>query len=347
LDNIGARVEDALLASLASSRSLDVAVGYFNLRGWALVADAVDALPDLSDGGPRVRVLVGMTETPHDEMRRLAWGRQPELVDQCTAVGYREDIVGEFREQLQVGMPVVGDEEALRALRRQVVAGVVEVRVHTAHRLHAKLYLCHREDSAAPRVAYVGSSNLTESGLRTQGELNVDVLDGDATSKLAAWFNDRWEDRLSLPVMPQLIEVLDESWASETLLNPYLVYLKMAYHLSKEAREGLIGYGLPATMQEELLDFQAAAVKIAARIVMQKNGAMVGDVVGLGKTMVATAVARLLQEDNNYETLVVCSSDIPPRSRNCYPPARDVPRLWLPSSCPTPLRLRPSPRSSP
>ena len=165
-------------------------------------------------------------------------------------------------------------------------------------------------DTAAPRVAYVGSSNLTEAGLRTQGELNVDVLDGDATDKLAGWFNDRWEDWLSLPVMPELVGVLDESWASEMLLDPYLVYLKMAYHLSKEAREGLIGYGLPASMQEELLDFQAAAVKIAARIVTQKRGAMIGDVVGLGKTLIGTAVARLLQEEYGFETLVVCPKNL-------------------------------------
>lgn len=310
LDNIEARVEDELLLSLASSRTLDVAVGYFNLRGWALVADAVDALAGPCGGGPKVRVLVGMTEAPRDEMRRLAWGRQPEPTDQRTAVRYREEVVGEFREQLQVGLPVVGDEEALRALRRHITAGDVEVRLHTAHRLHAKLYLCHRDDTAAPRVAYVGSSNLTEAGLRTQGELNVDVLDGDATNKLAVWFNDRWEDRLSLPVMPELVEVLDESWASETLLDPYLVYLKMAYHLSKEAREGLIGYGLPASMQEELLDFQAAAVKIAARIVTQKRGAMIGDVVGLGKTLIGTAVARLLQEEYGFETLVVCPKNL-------------------------------------
>ena len=231
-------------------------------------------------------------------------------MDQKTAVRYKAEVVKEFREQLQVGLPVAGDEATLQTLRRQIKEGDVEVRLHTAHRLHAKLYLCHRDDTAAPRVAYIGSSNLTESGLRTQGELNVDVLDGDATSKLAGWFYDRWRDRLSIPVMPQLLEVLDESWASGILLDPYLVYLKMAYHLSKEARDGLVGYGLPASMQEELLEFQAAAVKIAAQIVTQRGGAMIGDVVGLGKTLVGTAVARLLQEENGYETLVVCPKNL-------------------------------------
>ena len=297
LDNIDKKVEDALLTTLASSRTLDVAVGYFNLRGWNLIADAVDMLPDSPDGEPKVRVLVGMAETPQDEMRRLAWGRQPDQVDQRAAVQHRADLVREFREQLEAGLPVVGDEAGLQNLRRQISDGDVAVKLHTAYRLHAKLYLCHRNDTVAPRAAYVGSSNLTHSGLRTQGELNVDMTDVDATRKLARWFNKRWGDRLSLEVVPHLVEVLGESWASGTLLDPYLVYLKMAYHLSKEAREGLISYGLPASMQQELLEFQAAAVKIAARIVTQKNGAMIGDVVGLGKTLIGTAVARLLQEE--------------------------------------------------
>ena len=312
LDNIESQTEGELLETLKSSFRLDAAIGYFNLRGWKLLADAVDALPNrgVGEGHPKARILVGIQETPAGEMRRLAGLRQPDPMDNLTASRLKGETVAEYRNQMQIGLPTVGDEGALRALLRQIEAGDVEVRVHTAHRLHAKLYLCHREDSAAPRVGYVGSSNLTVAGLREQGELNVDVVDGDATEKLAGWFEDRWNDPFTVPAMPELAESLRESWASEELLDPYLVYLKMAYHLSKEAREGLIEYGLPASMKGRLLDFQAAAVKIAARIVMQKGGAMVGDVVGLGKTLVGTAVARLLQEDQGYETLVVCPKNL-------------------------------------
>ena len=309
LDNIDLETERELLRTLGSSYRLDAAIGYFNLRGWKLLAAAVDALPERSDG-PKARILVGIHEAPSVEMRRLARMRQPEPIDNRTAARLKGDTVAEFRDQLQIGLPTEGDETALRALLRQIEAGDVQVRVHTAHRLHAKLYLCHREDTAAPRVGYVGSSNLTVAGLREQGELNVDVVDGDATEKLARWFEDRWNDPFTVDAMPELAESLHESWASEEQLDPFLVYLKMAYHLSKEAREGLIEYGLPASMQDELLDFQAAAVKIAARIVMQKGGAMIGDVVGLGKTLVGTAVARLLQEEQSFETLVVCPKNL-------------------------------------
>ncbi|WP_423916837.1 helicase-related protein [Candidatus Poriferisodalis sp.] len=309
LDNIALETQQELLDSLSSSYQLDAAIGYFNLRGWGLLAEAVDALPARADG-PRARILVGMHEAPADEMARLARLEQATPMDNAGAARLKNETVGEYREQLQVGLPTYGDEAALRTLLRQIESGTVEVRVHMAHRLHAKLYLCHRGDTAAPRVAYVGSSNLTSSGLREQGELNVDVVDGDATEKLAGWFEDRWNDPLSADAAPQLAEILKGSWASEEPLDPYLVYLKMAYHLSQEAREGLVEYGLPASMQNELLDFQAAAVKIAARIVMQKGGAMIGDVVGLGKTLVGTAIARLLQEEQGFETLVVCPKNL-------------------------------------
>ena len=310
LDNIDNKTEGELLDTLGSSYRLDAAIGYFNLRGWKLLADAVGAMTSASGGGPKARVLVGIHEPPADEMRRLVRMRKPEPVDNKTASRLKGKVVSEYRDQLQVGLPTEGDEVALRTLLRQIEAGEVEVRVHTSHRLHAKLYLCHREDTAAPRVGYVGSSNLTVAGLREQGELNVDVVDGDATDKLAAWFEDRWNDPLTVNAMPELAESIRESWASEDRLDPYFVYLKMAYHLSREAREGLIEYGLPASMRERLLDFQAAAVKIAARIVMQKGGAIIGDVVGLGKTLVGTAVARLLQEDQGFETLVICPKNL-------------------------------------
>ncbi|MCY3924257.1 MAG: phospholipase D-like domain-containing protein [bacterium] len=309
LDNIDQPLEAAMLETLATSRRLDCAVGYFNLRGWQLIAGAVDALPG-GNGLPKVRLLVGMTENPADEMRRLVRARLELPVTNRVADEFRRSTLGEMRAQLQVGVPTLADERGLRTLRRQLAGGHVEVRLFLAHRLHAKLYLCHRDDTAAPRVAYLGSSNLTRAGLREQGELNTDVLDGDATAKLQTWFDARWDDQFSVPANPELVELLDESWVSPKPLEPYLVYLKMAYHLSAEAREGLIQYDLPALMRDRLLDFQAAAVKIGARIVSRRGGVIVGDVVGLGKTMIATAIARLLQENEGSEALIVCPKNL-------------------------------------
>ena len=91
----------------------------------------------------------------------------------------------------------------------------------------------------------MGSSNLTFSGLSGQGELNIDVLEHDATKKLQRWFNERWEDKFCLDISQELVEIIDESWAREKLIPPYYIYLKMAYHLSQEARDGLSQYQVP------------------------------------------------------------------------------------------------------
>ncbi|GAB4345563.1 MAG: hypothetical protein OHK0047_38930 [Leptolyngbyaceae cyanobacterium] len=46
------------------------------------------------------------------------------------------------------------------------------------------------------------------SGLRSQGELNVEVVDRDDTSKLEQWFEERWDDRFCLDISEQLAEII-------------------------------------------------------------------------------------------------------------------------------------------
>ena len=48
-----------------------------------------------------------------------------------------------------------------------------------------------------------------------QGELNVDVLEHDATKKLAKWFEDRWNAHWCLDISKDLISIIEESWARE------------------------------------------------------------------------------------------------------------------------------------
>ena len=74
------------------------------------------------------------------------------------------------------------------------------IKLFTRRPLHGKTYLCHRQDANLPIVGFVGSSNLTMSGLRHNYELNVDVLDFDAAKKLDAWFVARWDDKFSIDI---------------------------------------------------------------------------------------------------------------------------------------------------
>jgi SNF2 family DNA or RNA helicase len=102
------------------------------------------------------------------------------------------------------------------------------------------------------------------------------------------------------------------SWAREEAIPPYHIYLNIAYHLSTEARAGLSQFRLPARFEQELFEFQKSAVKIAARHLHRRGGVMIGDVVGLGKTMMATALARMFEDDLGYETLIICPKNLEP-----------------------------------
>src|SRR5439155_11152968 len=98
----------------------------------------------------------------------------------------------------------------------------------------------------------------------------------------------------------------------ETLIPPYHIYVKMAYHLSQEARAGLTEFRIPADFRRLLFEFQSAAVRIAARHLNKRGGVLIGDVVGLGKTLMATALARIFEDDFGLETLILCLKNLVP-----------------------------------
>ena len=305
---VDSRLLPALQDTLTLSSRADFCVGYFNLRGWGGIGPSVDGW---GPGDGPCRVLIGMQRLPHEELRNALslLDRSPGM-DNRTAQRLRVQLAEQLRQQLTIGIPTDEDEQTLRQLAAQLRSKKVIVKLFLRHPLHAKLYLLFRDDPVSPIVGYLGSSNLTFAGLSGQGELNIDVLDHDAALKLEQWFEDRWKDRFCVDITEELVGIIEESWARETLVPPYHVYLKMAYHLSHEARAGLAEFKIPPVFGDRLFDFQAAAVKIAAHHLNKRNGVLIGDVVGLGKTLMAAAVARIFEDDYGLETLIICPKNL-------------------------------------
>ncbi len=308
-DNIEQHLRPALTETMEVSDHADFCVGYFNLRGWRSIDEYVEKWE--GGDGHCCRLLVGMQRLPQEELRiarSLSVGGGQ--LDNQTALRMKVRLAEEFRDQLTIGAPTNEDEAGLRRLARQIKAKQVVVKLFLRHPLHAKLYLLFRPDPVNPSVGYLGSSNLTQSGLSHQGELNVDLLDHDACQKLARWFEDRWSDRWCIDISDELVQIIEESWAREEPIPPFHIYVKIAYHLSQEARAGLTEFRIPRDFNNKLLDFQTAAVKIAAHHLNKRGGVMIGDVVGLGKTLMATALARVFEDDHGLETLILCPKNL-------------------------------------
>ena len=169
-DNIDRDLLPALRDTLQVSERADFCVGYFNLRGWKKIDDLIEKWN--GGTGQCCRLLVGMQSLPRDELREALHVLDGENgIDNQTAIHLKKQLAEEFREQLTIGAPNNDDEAGLRRLSRQLREQKVVVKLHVRHTLHAKLYLLFRPDPIAPTVGYLGSSNLTFSGLKRQGEL--------------------------------------------------------------------------------------------------------------------------------------------------------------------------------
>ena len=308
-DNIELQLLPTLQKAMEVSRRADFCVGYFNLRGWRHIDQYVE---QWSGGdGNCCRLLVGMHRPAEEQLLRTATlPNSADEIDNAGARRWQKKLAEEFRDQLTLGAPTDADEAGLRRLARQIRTGKLQVKLLLKHPLHAKLYLLQRLDALNPKIGYLGSSNLTMAGLSKQGELNVDITDADAWDKLAKWFEDRWMDRFCMDISRELAEIIENSWAREIQPPPYHIYLKMAYHLAADARLGQEEYDIPDEFGNKLLDFQIAAVKMAARIIERHGGVMIGDVVGLGKTLIGSAIAKVLQEQKNHETLIICPRNL-------------------------------------
>jgi superfamily II DNA or RNA helicase len=324
-DNIDQKFTEGLSGIVGNSgvERVDFCAGYFNLRGWDLIMNQIDTLPggrveELDETGREVKVhrvcrlLIGM-HRPDEEIIRAMYSGQTWLTDRDFVARCKRKIARDFRNQLLWGVPSNKDQETLNTLLRQLQQKKVVVKLHAKREpLHAKLYIAYRPTDFSNKIqALMGSSNLTYSGLTGQGELNGLYVAKEETESLAAWFDARWNDRFCIDISEALIDILQESWACANI-PPYYIYLKAAYHLSQEARAGLNEFTLSKEFMDELFPFQQNAVKIAARYLNneKRGGAMIGDVVGLGKTITACAISKIYEEAFGGTTLVICPANL-------------------------------------
>ncbi|KQX09285.1 NgoFVII family restriction endonuclease [Streptomyces sp. Root431] len=321
-DNITAdtRLGRALRESLRDFDTVDIATGYLDLRGWDSFADILSSKDRPTLGTrPTARVLVGMVapsdseqllDLLQDQVQPPEYGA--DIHDRERALARRDQLVKHLRTQLMRGLATPAGQATLQTLKRQLRDGIVAMKIFTERPLHGKTYIFHDPAKKhGSRWAYVGSSNLTGAGLHRNLELNIDVQDSDATEKLATWFDQRWDDRFSLSITEEIIDLISDSWADEEQPSPFEVYLKVCHSLAQDARDGM-GYVLPKSMSTLLLDYQESAVRTLARRIVRRGGTMLGDVVGLGKTLTAVATALMLQAAEDYSTLVLCPKNLVP-----------------------------------
>jgi len=152
-DNIENYLVDGLRYTLDVSNRADFCVGYFNLRGWKQVAENIEPWNGIE--GNCCRLLVGMQKPPLEIIKEYFSTSDQLTIDNQKAAAIKKKLAQEFKEQITVGVPTDEDERGLRQLSSQIKAKKVIVKLFLRYPLHAKLYLCFRDDKINPIIGFI------------------------------------------------------------------------------------------------------------------------------------------------------------------------------------------------
>lgn len=304
IDNRNQTLQEALKNALSSADRVDIAVGFFYFSGFQALFD------QLKD--KKVRILVGLEVDPllvseiaqyakdGDEDLSRWQPRRPTTSRTALKLNYIDSFVGFMNDS-----DIFDDDktsEIFDLYIQKVKDGTLEIR-KTVSDYHGKFYLLHnkKEESQRgdfPGTAFMGSSNLTYRGLIGQGELNDSSREKNKFQEYQAQFENMWNDSQSITIADkhtaqEFIETIKPRIWKYALPTPYHIYIRVLHELFHQ--EEINSLKTPKTISSGLyidLEYQIDAIKIVIDKLNKYDGALLADVVGLGKSIISSAVAR-------------------------------------------------------
>lgn len=291
--NFNSEIKKILNEVIPSCHTIYIRVGYFYFSGFSLIAEALE--------NKKVKVLVGMSpdKTITDLIKKSKEVIKKSYLDQLIKNVDENAILDNYAEQ-----------KSFYIFQKKIKDGSLEIR-QQIEADHAKEYIFElkEEFSKALQIKGItlsGSSNFSNSGFITQAELNhlfYDKFEYDAAIEA---FNNKWNDSSSIPLINSTNFEEFQKYTSKFHFNqkpsPYLLFVRVLDEYFKERSDSNITFAKEITGEFDDFKYQKDAVTKGLDIIKQHNGVLVADVVGLGKSIVASAIAYNL----DLPTYVIC-----------------------------------------
>ena len=287
------KLKSRIVELIQNSKELKFLVGFFYFSG---IKELYKALKD--DLNLQVNVLVGLDvdKTIHglveygDNTKQLTDREKFErfLKSISKSINTDDFDTPDFYEQVKFFLSLIKQDKLI--IRK------------TYDPNHAKLYIFKIKDelkTLKSSIFITGSSNLTRAGLSSQGEFNVEISDYGNT-EAEEFFDTLWEKAVKITEVSSFKRKLIELIEKETLVakitpfEAFALVLKTYIDLQDQKR-------LKASIQELLVKagykpykYQFDAVTQALTIIENYNGVVISDVVGLGKSVIASMIAKSL-----------------------------------------------------
>ena len=275
---------------------LDIEVGYFYLCGFELLSKKLDKL--------KVRILVGSYIDPEaiptlimESTKKASVNLDP--FQPRSVPSSKQERVRAFGEGIKklANQTSIFDapesQESYSILERKLEDGSLEIKM-TETQAHGKCYVIHNKNAGK---VFMGSSNFTYNGLVGQQEINESFDSEEKYKEYSNKFLERWSDARNIVIQEKgksdmfLKKFKDELWMN-VVPTPYLMYVRLLDEIFGAEYEVDVTSASQATRGQYLnLSYQMDAVRMAIERLKNYDGAIIADVVGLGKSVIATTVA--------------------------------------------------------
>ena len=308
-DSSGNEMGDFLAGQMQKCNQIDILTGYFFFDGIKSIQEALEKNPEL-----KLRILVGMdagidtkelvckiyeyenSNPPHNaseayvkQLKHFLAKFPPEQITESQAKLFNHFSAMIENDKLQI--------------RKSKITN------------HSKLYIFHENNG---EVSYCGgSSNFTYSGLKGRQEFNIHVMQ-EYAGEVKEIFDELWDNALPIIdfsdeakstecVPPEEIENILRKENPCSTVSPFDAYMKIMHEylkmhespieIKQRIRE-ILEHSFYTTAEGEKkqyqeLAYQVDAVADAAKILQLCGGVIIADVVGLGKSVIASLLAKL------------------------------------------------------
>ncbi len=319
IDNKNKTMLESLKNSLKQAERVDILTAFFYFSGFNALAE------DLKD--KKIRILVGNTIDPNlvNELCNNIKNYPDEDLAPYSTKGFarlnnsqkKDSYVKSFinlfnKSALSEEFDSTDSQEIFKMFINKIKDGSLEIRL-TAEQQHGKAFILTNKPEFScfgdqKGVVFTGSSNFTYNGLLGQGEMNEDFRDNVKYDDYMTIFESLWNDSRSTDIC-----VKDGNKEFETELknklwifakpSPYQIFIRILYELYNSLDKSTIVAPTEITNGKfSNLKYQLDAIKYGVDCINKNNGVIVADVVGLGKSVIASAIAYNL---NLRKTVII------------------------------------------
>lgn len=191
---------------------------------------------------------------------------------------------------------------------QDLIDGKVELRAHPSKRIHAKIYVPYPDgfNQYTQGMAITGSSNLSGNGLgiteERQYEFNVKLDRYDDIKFAKDEFELLWKEAEGCEITADDVRISIDRTYLKGDVSPYDLYIKMLMEYFSDrvmATDDNNPFDMPDGYTK--YDYQMDAVEEGFQKLIRYDGFFLADVVGLGKTVIATMIAKKFLIENGRD----------------------------------------------